>query len=483
MGPVRSFPTTRTGPGSSTAMSECGFDGSGFGGAAASAIRANAEEWAGLLHAATPTDGRTTSAGRRRADRWSDLEYAAHVRDVYRLYLERLTLMLDQDDPVYPNWDQDRAAVDGGYGGWTPLWSPTKWSPRPPVGRCVRAVTASSGVVRVGAATGQRSRWRPSPGTSYTIRSTISGTFASADRRVYSRRDVVRCRRSCRRTGGAHRGSCRRGRAGPASAAVDRERPRRRRPDADVRPREYGGPEVDPVSMIEAIIHVAHADGAAGWCSMIASTTSSMAAYLPATGPRRSTGIRPRSPAACSHRTGGVDGRSRRCRRRRGVGSLGMGERHATLRLGARRGAMRRRDVPPVLVPAARRALHRHVAHGRHARIGVARLLGRAGFRAVSPDDPARGDPAGRRQRAVPVPQLHPARRGRRRRGSRCRPSSARRAERHRPGQAAAVLVPDARPQLVHADRVRPRRSNVAGGACVPARRAVHGMGARRGGR
>jgi alkylation response protein AidB-like acyl-CoA dehydrogenase len=49
-------------------------------------------------------------------------------------------------------------------------------------------------------------------------------------------------------------------------------------------PRVYGGPEVDPVSMIEAIGHVAHADGAAGWCSMIASTTSSMAAFLPPDG-------------------------------------------------------------------------------------------------------------------------------------------------------------------------------------------------------
>ena len=49
-------------------------------------------------------------------------------------------------------------------------------------------------------------------------------------------------------------------------------------------PRAYGGPEVDPVSMVEAIANVAHADGAAGWCSMIASTTSSMAAFLPAEG-------------------------------------------------------------------------------------------------------------------------------------------------------------------------------------------------------
>jgi indole-3-acetate monooxygenase len=46
-------------------------------------------------------------------------------------------------------------------------------------------------------------------------------------------------------------------------------------------PAKYGGPEVDPVSMLMAIAAISYADGAAGWCSMIASTTSSMAAYLP----------------------------------------------------------------------------------------------------------------------------------------------------------------------------------------------------------
>lgn len=46
-------------------------------------------------------------------------------------------------------------------------------------------------------------------------------------------------------------------------------------------PEAYGGPGVDPVSMLQAIAHVAHADGAAGWCAMIASTTSSLAAFLP----------------------------------------------------------------------------------------------------------------------------------------------------------------------------------------------------------
>ncbi len=47
-------------------------------------------------------------------------------------------------------------------------------------------------------------------------------------------------------------------------------------------PAAYGGPEVAPPEMIAAISAVAHADGAAGWCSMIASTTSSLSAFLPA---------------------------------------------------------------------------------------------------------------------------------------------------------------------------------------------------------
>ncbi|WP_420450683.1 acyl-CoA dehydrogenase family protein [Ilumatobacter sp.] len=47
-------------------------------------------------------------------------------------------------------------------------------------------------------------------------------------------------------------------------------------------PAAYGGPEVDPATMARAIAAVAHADGAAGWCSMIASTTSSLSAFLPA---------------------------------------------------------------------------------------------------------------------------------------------------------------------------------------------------------
>lgn len=46
-------------------------------------------------------------------------------------------------------------------------------------------------------------------------------------------------------------------------------------------PEAYGGPEADPVTLVSAIEAVAQGDGAAGWCSMIASTTSSLASFLP----------------------------------------------------------------------------------------------------------------------------------------------------------------------------------------------------------
>ncbi len=45
-------------------------------------------------------------------------------------------------------------------------------------------------------------------------------------------------------------------------------------------PEVYGGPEADPVTLVRAIEKVAQADGAAGWCTMIAATTSSMSLFL-----------------------------------------------------------------------------------------------------------------------------------------------------------------------------------------------------------
>ena len=51
---------------------------------------------------------------------WSRLEYACHVRDVHRLFAERVQLMLDSEDPEFDNWDQDVTAVEERYGEQDP---------------------------------------------------------------------------------------------------------------------------------------------------------------------------------------------------------------------------------------------------------------------------------------------------------------------------------------------------------------------------
>ncbi len=51
---------------------------------------------------------------------WSNLEYACHVRDVFSLFDQRLNLMLTEDDARFANWDQDQAAIDGGYASADP---------------------------------------------------------------------------------------------------------------------------------------------------------------------------------------------------------------------------------------------------------------------------------------------------------------------------------------------------------------------------
>ncbi len=78
-------------------------------------IRANARGWLAVLAG--------DESGLRRRPRpgvWSDLEYACHVRDVFRLFRVRLALMLDREDPLFPNWDQDETAVAERYGEQRP---------------------------------------------------------------------------------------------------------------------------------------------------------------------------------------------------------------------------------------------------------------------------------------------------------------------------------------------------------------------------
>ena len=94
---------------------ECGLDTRAVPrGEVAARLRANAARWPDVL-------GRPDVARRPDPGTWSPLEYACHVRDVFRLYDERLVLMLTADDPLYPNWDQDESAVAERYGEQVPV--------------------------------------------------------------------------------------------------------------------------------------------------------------------------------------------------------------------------------------------------------------------------------------------------------------------------------------------------------------------------
>jgi len=74
----------------------------------APSVRDNATEWE--AHLAGPT-----ARERPRPEVWSPLEYAAHVRDVHRVFGERVRLMLSEGEPTFPDWDQDAAALEARY--------------------------------------------------------------------------------------------------------------------------------------------------------------------------------------------------------------------------------------------------------------------------------------------------------------------------------------------------------------------------------
>ena len=76
-------------------------------------LRANAVAWPAVL-------ARRDARDRPDASTWSALEYGCHVRDVFRLFDVRLCLMLQDDDPLFPNWDQDATAVQERYGEQDP---------------------------------------------------------------------------------------------------------------------------------------------------------------------------------------------------------------------------------------------------------------------------------------------------------------------------------------------------------------------------
>jgi hypothetical protein len=71
-------------------------------------VRENAAAWPAVLE-------RPDVRERPDEDTWSPLEYAAHVRDVFRVFDERFRLTLAEDDPTFANWDQDATAVEEHY--------------------------------------------------------------------------------------------------------------------------------------------------------------------------------------------------------------------------------------------------------------------------------------------------------------------------------------------------------------------------------
>ena len=93
---------------------ECGYNGTEITpDLVGERLLAAAEQLAGALDRADVQE-------RPNPDTWSPLEYACHVRDVCRIFTERLGLMLLQDGPEFPNWDQDATCVEDDYNAQDP---------------------------------------------------------------------------------------------------------------------------------------------------------------------------------------------------------------------------------------------------------------------------------------------------------------------------------------------------------------------------
>lgn len=90
---------------------DCGFDAGALSvGDLGKAVRETAASLAIEL-------GRSGASDRPQPEIWSVLEYSCHVRDVCRVFDQRLDLMLRHDDPLFANWDQDETALVERY--WT----------------------------------------------------------------------------------------------------------------------------------------------------------------------------------------------------------------------------------------------------------------------------------------------------------------------------------------------------------------------------
>ena len=94
---------------------ECGFDAPSVDRETLpDQIRATTVRWRAAL-------GEDDCVVRPADNVWSTLEYACHVRDVHRIFDERVRRMLTEDDPTFDNWDQDATAVEDRYAEQDPV--------------------------------------------------------------------------------------------------------------------------------------------------------------------------------------------------------------------------------------------------------------------------------------------------------------------------------------------------------------------------
>ncbi len=93
---------------------DCGFDAQSVPTAdIAPLTSASTAPWAPVLERESARDRPAPAV-------WSALEYACHVRDVCRIFADRVELMLEQDRPQFASWDQDETAVADRYGEQDP---------------------------------------------------------------------------------------------------------------------------------------------------------------------------------------------------------------------------------------------------------------------------------------------------------------------------------------------------------------------------
>ncbi len=141
---------------------ECGLDTSGLlFEEVPDLVRANAEFWTALL--AGGGDGGVEALRERPAPGvWAPLEYACHVRDVFRTIEGRLRLMLAEDGPVFADWDQDATAVEERY---------REQDPAVVAGEIASAAERLAGVQAAVSAAGRQRTGQRSDGARFTVES------------------------------------------------------------------------------------------------------------------------------------------------------------------------------------------------------------------------------------------------------------------------------------------------------------------------